>query len=449
MILSGKRPTFRRHRSKSNPYRLLVLALLLIAGLFVLRAVEQDQIEPPFLPTSIPTRTSNSFALEGVTHFDAGALEDAILAYQGAVKLEPENAQLWADLARIQTYSSASMTTDGQRSERLAEALNSIDRAKEIDPDSSTVRAVRSFVLDWNANPAYVGDAWINMLVEAEQEARSALQLDNQNTLALAYYAEILVDEQALLQAEQNISEAILRDPDIMDVHRVDGYVRESLGYYGDAIRSYERAVEINPNLTFLYIRIGVNYRQLKQYDLALEYFAKAADINEQIGVQDPIPYLAIGNTYSQMGEFFIAARNVQKVLELDPTNPEIYGSLGMIYFKSRNYESAIPALKCATYGCNAEEACMARTGDAEYCETEAQPGAPQVIQGQPLNNNTVVYYYTYGSVLAGMDRPYNDYCDLALDVLREVRRDFADEPVIMQIVEASEDICAPVGGLP
>lgn len=91
----------------------------------------------------------------------------------------------------------------------------------------------------------------------------------------------------------------------------------------------------------------------------------------------------------------------------------------------------------------------MARTGDAEYCETEAQPGAPQVIQGQPLNNNTVVYYYTYGSVLAGMDRPYNDYCDLALDVLREVRRDFADEPVIMQIVEASEDICAPVGGLP
>ena len=67
-----------------------------------------------------------------------------------------------------------------------------------------------------------------------------------------------------------------LKGQDIMDVHRVHAYVLESLGYYGDAINAYKMASDLAPNLTYLYIRIGVNYRQLQQYDMALEYFAKA-----------------------------------------------------------------------------------------------------------------------------------------------------------------------------
>jgi len=223
-----------------------------------------------------------------------------------------------------------------------------------------------------------------------------------------------------------------------MDVHRIHGYERESWGYYGDAARAYGRAAEIMPNFTFLYVKIGVNYRQLKQYERALEYFVKATDINEQMGIMDPIPYLAIGKTYSRMGEFFIAARNVEKVLEYDPDNPDIYGTLGMIYFKSRNYEGAIEALKCATYGCSAEESCSVR-----FCEDGSEP---VVVPGIPLTSTTVIYYYTYGSVLAGMHRTYNDYCREAMSVLSDVRADFASEPVIMQIVDASEEICISYG---
>ena len=265
-----------------------------------------------------------------------------------------------------------------------------------------------------------------------------ALSIDNQNTLALAFYAEILVDQQNLLQADQYIIQAVDEAPDLMDVHRVNGYVRESLGYYVDAIESYQLAAEITPNFTYLYLRIGVNYRQLKQYDRALEYFAKAANINEQLGIQDPIPYLAIGNTYSQMGEFFIAARNVEKVLALDPTNPDIYGTLGMIYFKSRNYEGAIDALRCATYGCDDEVSCTVR----QCVEGDVEVSIPPT----PLTNTTVIYYYSYGSVLAGMHRPTNDFCREAMRVLADVRASFSNEPVIMNIVETSEEICMSFG---
>lgn len=443
MNLTGKRPTFRQNKRHSNPYRALFWMGLLIASLFLLRSVEQNKIKPLFLPTLIPTRIAESYAMEGNAHFLAGDISKAIQSYQQAILIDTENAQLLSELARIQTYSSTLLTTDAEQHTRLQEALVSIDKAVEIAPDDSTVHAIKSFVLDWNANPILAGDQSQNILNEAEQEAVRALQLDNQNTLALAYYAEILVDQHRLLQGEAHIRQALERDDTLMDIHRIDAYVKESGGYYDDATKAYKKAVEITPNLTFLYIRIGVNYRQLKLYDLALEYFAKATTINEQLGIKDPIPYIAIGKTYTQMGEFFIAGRNTRKALQINPLNPDVYGSLGIVYFKSRNYEGAIEALKCAVYGCTAEESCKVRKGTV-CSPDELDPQA--VIKGIPLSGSTVVYYYTYGSSLAGMARPYNDYCEEAMKVLSEVRAEFSDEPVIIDIVQASEQICASFG---
>ena len=137
----------------------------------------------------------------------------------------------------------------------------------------------------------------------------------------------------------------------------------KSLGEYNLAIQEYDRAIAITPKLTFLYLRAGANYRQLgfnspndvtqKQlFEKSLEYFARAASINEELQVDDPTPYLSISKTYSQQGEYFIAARNVQRALEFQPDNADFYGQLGVIYFKSRNYEGSIPALQCAVLGC-------------------------------------------------------------------------------------------------
>ncbi len=76
---------------------------------------------------------------------------------------------------------------------------------------------------------------------EAESEAVLALQLDNTNTLALAYYAEILVDQTKWTQALQYIEQAVERDPSLMDVHRILAYTYETLGEYNLAIQEYKK----------------------------------------------------------------------------------------------------------------------------------------------------------------------------------------------------------------
>jgi hypothetical protein len=64
-------------------------------------------------------------------------------------------------------------------------------------------------VLNWLASPDMVGDEVDSYLVQAEQAAVRAIQLDSRNALALAYYAEILLDQMKWQQAEQNITAAL------------------------------------------------------------------------------------------------------------------------------------------------------------------------------------------------------------------------------------------------
>lgn len=432
----GDKFIFRRQPNRSSPYRILALLILILVGLFVYREFDEGRIISPYSPTPTPTRTLDSYAMEAETHFQAGDLEKAIEAYRQAALAQPNDARLWAEMARVQTYYSTLKTTDAQRQATLEEALQSANRAVEIAPENSDAHAVRAFVLDWYAQPVYVGaEQATRMLNDAEAAAVRAMQLDSTNALALAYYAEILVDQQKWSQAEQYIRQALERNPNLMDVHRVAAYVYENMSDYPSAVLEYDEAIRLSPNLTYLYIRVGANLRQLKQNDRALEYFSKAVDINNQIGAKDPIPYLAIARTYSQEGEFFAASRNVKKAIEIDPTSPDIYAQLGLVYFRARNYESAIPALKCAVRGCTPAESCEVR-----QCDEATDPQI--AIEGLPMTDTTLVYYYTYGSVLAGMHRPSNNYCQEAMKVLGEVRAAYGTDTTVVQIIEPSEAIC-------
>jgi len=436
MYLHGKEPTFKTQRKSANPYRVMVLLVLIVFFLTILTGIARGDVEPLFMPTPTPTRTTDSFVVEGETHFAAGNLQAAIDAFERATELDPNDPTLFTQLARIQTYSSALLTTDAERSQRLQEALESIDRAKELAPTSSDVLAVRSFVLNWNSNPLLVDEETSrDLLNQAEAEAVMALQLDNRNTLALAYYAEVLVDQKKWTQAQQYIQQAVERDPSLMDVHFIQAYTYETLGEYNLAIREYERAIEIMPNYTYLYIAVGRIYRHLQLYDQALENFAKAANLNKQLGIVDPIPYLSIANTYAQNGEFFAAALNVKQAVAMDPANPNVYGQLGVIFHKSRNYEGAIPALQCAIEGCDAEQSCEIRE-----CDPNVDPMVS--VEGLPLSGSTVVYYFTYGSVLSGLHRQGDDKCDRALGIFSQLRERYAEDPTIMSIVRDGEEIC-------
>ncbi|MCX6070154.1 MAG: tetratricopeptide repeat protein [Chloroflexi bacterium] len=448
MQLSGQQMPFGREDRRSGLRRMGGWLILIGLGLLVLylRYVTRD-IQPLFLPDPTPTRTAQSFAEEGKTYFSAGDLARAIEAYQQAVALVPEDSQLLAELARIQTYYSAQLASAAERAAQLTEARASADAAVAANPDSAYAHAIRAFAYDWSATEE-TGATREGFLTEGLNAAVRASQLATPNTsiwaLAAAFQAEVLVDQQRFVEAQDKVSTAVALAPDSMDVHRVAGAVWQSTALYRQSIDEYLLAAEINPNLTFLYIQIGANYRRLEDEEAALEYFDRAVRINKQLGIQDPGPYQAIARTYMQMGEFFIAARNMEKALLIDEGNAGYWGLLGVVYYRARNYESSEQVLRCAVDGCSAEET---RVRICELNIAACDPDDPndpvglqhgQEIAGQSLSDSSLEAYYTYGSVLA-----YNGKCDEAERILQALADAYAGDPTIMQIVVDNRDLCA------
>jgi len=533
MRLKGERLRLSRGGRPSNPWRMLVYIVIIAGGVLILRLKQVGEVQPLFLPIPGPTRGAGSYAEEAEVHFFAGDLQAAIDAYQAATVMEPGNEELFAKLARLQTYSSSLLTTLDDRRARLAEARDTIDHAVEISPDNATVHAIRALVYDWSAtaevkDTLVVGDVvrvqanlddtglmiariiesedtivpvssegmveegtmfifsgvveeksqgeWVvggrtvevtpqtlvrnpnrrdEFLTEAENAANRASKLDPGNILAQAFKAEVQVDQGEFALALDNAQQAAEAVETMagqfeytMDVHRVYATVLENFGYYLQAINEYQKAAEISPNLTFLYLQIGANYRELQDIDNALYYFDKAVKINDQLKIEDPTPYLAIGRTYQWEGEFFISAINIERALEIDSGNPDIYGRLGIVYFLARNYESAIDILKCAVRGCTVEEnrerICefVYRIDDPE-CE-EAQDINEEVL-GLELGPKSVEYYYTYGSVLSAFQghQDYPGICIEAEEIFAELMTQYSDDALVVAIVAEGRAICA------
>ena len=86
---------------------------LILAGIWLLLSYQRGQIEAPFLPSPTPTRNTQSYVLEAQAYIEAGKLDDpdppsptppnpdAIEMYKLALKGDPNNPQVLADLARI------------------------------------------------------------------------------------------------------------------------------------------------------------------------------------------------------------------------------------------------------------------------------------------------------------------------------------------------------------
>jgi len=449
-VRQGKTQLKLRPKPQLNPYRLLLWVALILGAIWLLMQVNRGHVKSPFLPTPTPTRMAQSYIQEAEAYFAAGKLDDpssdndAIKSYKKALQVDPGNGRVLAELARIQTYSSKFLSTDQERLTRLEEARDNIRKAAELAPDDSMVQAIKAFVLDWNASSNLITvDESESYLAEAEAAANRAYLLDPANALALAFYAEVLLDQQKWDQALEYARQAVERDPNSMDAHRVYATVLETVQQYRDAIAEYKRASELAPNLTFLLLQIGLGYRNLQDYETALYYFDQVAEINKQLGVKDPTPYIAIAKTYTQQGMFQMASLNAETALRLAPNNSDTYGQLGMIYVQARNYESALPALRCAVEGCTAAENTTANefVGEGRLTESVA-------VQPLELTNLNVAYYYIrYGSVLAYLSDATNGYCAKSNQLMAKLRAFRPDDTLLMQNVEDNEATCNMLSG--
>jgi tetratricopeptide (TPR) repeat protein len=381
-----------RRRKRPNLFGWTLFGLIVLFGYYFNQVYLPAQPNP-FEATPTATRSPESFVTEAEELYKSGKLLQAIDAYQEAINVSPQNPALYIAIARIQVWA-------GQYEEAKANAENAL----LLNQDSSMARAVRAWALDFLGNNS-----------DALTEIEKAIELDPNNALAHAYYAEILIDSNSFENYDKAAEEsriAATLDPTLLEARRARAYVLSTLGREGNnyelAIQEYRAAIEINPNIAILHMELGQNLRILEVYEDAIKEFTLANTLNPP----DPEPDRLISRTYATMGDYAKALQYAETASKDRPTEAGLRANYGVMFYRNFRYEEAVEQLSLAVNGGQTEE------------------GFP--IRGLPLTNELHIaeYYYTYGLALARTNQ-----CGKALPIAQEIQTKVRLDEFSMEIV--------------
>ncbi|MFH1784624.1 MAG: tetratricopeptide repeat protein [bacterium] len=142
--------------------------------------------------------------------------------------------------------------------------------------------------------------------------------------------------------------------PDYVMVHYQEGILYSSMGKFDEALRNFQKAIDLDPVFAPTYFRIGMVYTQMEKWDKALESFQQSIDIypsffDAQINIanlkfmlgdvegsekaflvardinpQSITTYRNMGLLYANLNRFDEARRQWKRALAIDPENKEI-----------------------------------------------------------------------------------------------------------------------------
>ena len=400
MYLRGSKWSMNKRRQRSNPW--LIGILVLGIGFFLYINTNVIPAMPaPFVPTPTPTRDPQSYAEEADFYLSEGRIGMAKESFQAAIKANPQEISNYLSLARLQLYGG--------------------------EYEAARVNAENALLLDNTRPQAYSMLAWakgfLGEFLEAEAALRTALDLDPNNALTHAIYANILARRVAnnlgeistLDQAIEHSQLAISFDPQLMEARWARGFVLEITGNYEEAIEQLRAAVELNDSIAELHMALGRNYFTLEEYDLAVAEFTRAYSLNPM----DSEPNWFISRVYSRIGEFAKAVQYAEQAVNDDPTNPRMHGNLGSMFFRNLQYNRAIESLELAVRGGVTEG------GD--------------VVEGLPLSYSMTVmeFYSRYGLALARVNR-----CNEAVQIAQAMLQTVPDDLTSVYNAEEMINIC-------
>jgi len=394
MYLSGSKWNLRKKRRRSSPWRVLLILVFIAAAVYFWQ-IYIPTIPPPFIPTPTPTRSPASFVLEAESLFEAGKLDQAEAAYLEAILADPREPAHYIELARVRMF--AGKFEDAETAARDALVLN---------PESALAHAFLGWSLDFQAGNAEDPISRSELMVEALQEAETALEHNQNIPEVQAIYAEILIDTnlENYETALEHARSAVAMDSTSLEGHRALAYVWEMTGNRELALESYEAARSLNSYLPRLHLDIGNMLRAMGDYDGARESYLNAVALSPTN--TEPLTYLV--QLYAGIGEYAVASQYARNAVELDPANPRLRGNLGRMYYHNGVLDEAIVQFNLAIRGGQSDEGVW--------------------VEGLPLNKEDlriVEFYYTYGLALAKRNS-----CEEAIQIFEAILLTVPDDEI-------------------
>jgi Flp pilus assembly protein TadD len=109
------------------------------------------------------------------------------------------------------------------------------------------------------------------------------------------------------------------------------------LEMYSEAVKSYQKAISLNPDFTEAFVNLGVAYYQLGKYSKAIDAYKKALLLSPH----SPSLYNKLGSIYILHGSYTKALDSFRKASEIEPQNPVSHYNLGIAYYLNGDRNAA------------------------------------------------------------------------------------------------------------
>ena len=107
---------------------------------------------------------------------------------------------------------------------------------------------------------------------------------------------------------------------------------------YGMAIDTFNKAIEIDPNLAVAYSNRSWAYIELGEYEQAISDCDKAIELDPNLA----LAYSNRGLAYIRLGQYEQGVADCNKAIEIDPFLALAYNNRGLAYIELGKYEQAI-----------------------------------------------------------------------------------------------------------
>jgi len=221
----------------------------------------------------IALKTKEDWLEEGATLEDLQRYEEALVAYEQAIHLDPNEAL---------AYFYKGETLNELR--RYEEALTAYEQAIHLNPSEASSHKNKGIVL-------YNLQRYEEALTAFEQ----AIRLDPNDILTYFYKGVILDKLQRHREALAAFEQAVRLEPNNADYYYYKGITLGYLIRYEEALTAFEQAVRLEPNNADYYYYKSVTLRELKHHKEANTALEQAIHLDPKHGLwNDPRTHRSI-----------------------------------------------------------------------------------------------------------------------------------------------------------
>ena len=262
-----------------------------------------------------------AYAFRGNSYFELKRYNQALIDYTRVIEMNPSSVGKNQKLAygmRGFTYSLL---------KEFDKALEDFNKCIELDANNSDVYNNRAYTY-----------RFLNRYDEAIKDWEKAIQINPEleNELSLLIEETISIKDIGERKKMKKSNNLKTEEEDFLK----KGDEAIDSGNYEEAIKAFEKVIELDPDCEKAYFNLGNTYYQIKKYDKAIDEFTKGLEINPNIEKA----YVARAETHFILENYEDAIKDYDKYLELNPLDEHaiIYCHRGMAYGSLKKYEEAL-----------------------------------------------------------------------------------------------------------